>query len=101
MEKLCLSAARFSLGVHNRTPIAAIRGELGLFPLGISIVENMSKYYQRLLNTDKDSLLGDAFLSNQKLNNSWMNSYDSICKSFGLPHSVPPGIMKKTMESIF
>ena len=53
------------------------------------------------MNTDKDSLLGDAFLSNQKLNNSWMNSYDSICKSFGLPHSVPPGIMKKTMESNF
>ena len=60
-EKLNLSAARFALGIHNRTPIAAIRGELGLYPLSITVIDTMSKYFERLDRQNCESLLGDAF----------------------------------------
>ena len=74
IEKLVFSMARFALGVHKNTTKAAIRGELGLYPLGINICKFMLKYYIRLIQMPSNSLLGAAFKVDTLCNRAWINS---------------------------
>ncbi len=53
-EKVYLSFARFILGVHKRTTNLAVRGELGLVPLGVDIHKRANKYKDRLITQDSD-----------------------------------------------
>ena len=98
-EKLSLSNARFSLGVNNKTPIDAIRGELGLYPLAITAIERMAKYYQRLNREPSDSLLSDAFAANKTLHNSWTQSLVRVCDTFNSP--LDSRILKLKMQKAF
>jgi len=59
-EKLNLSICRFILGVHKKSQISAIRGELGRAPLGTEIISNMIKYKEYLHSKDKTSVLYEA-----------------------------------------
>ena len=74
IEKLVFSMARCALGVHKNTTKAAIRGELGLYPLGINICKFMLKYYIRLIGKPPDSLLGSALKVDTVCNRAWINS---------------------------
>jgi hypothetical protein len=60
-EKLNLACSRFILGVHKKAQNSAVRGELGRYPLGISVMCQASKYFDNLMYTDKDCLLNVSF----------------------------------------
>jgi len=62
-EKLNISFCRFVLGVHKKSQLSAVRGELGRFPLAVDIVADVVKYGQYLEAKDKDSLLYEALSS--------------------------------------
>ena len=65
-EKLHLKMCRYILGVNNKTPLAAIRGETGRLPLYIDVCINILKYLNHLLGTTSD-LLTQALKINQEL----------------------------------
>jgi hypothetical protein len=56
-EKLNLSFARLIIGVHKKSQICALRVELELHPLGISIVCQTIKYYNCIIEGDTNSIL--------------------------------------------
>jgi hypothetical protein len=55
-EKLNISLCRFVLGVHKKSQITAIRGELGRAPLAVDIVASILKYKEYLSSKEQDSL---------------------------------------------
>ena len=59
-EKLCLSYSRFILGVHKKSQISAIQGELGRYPLGIDVIANTLMYLKHLQSDTVNSLLKEA-----------------------------------------
>ena len=44
LEKVHLSFARFTLGVHKHTSSAAVYGELGIFPLALAVLQSTHRY---------------------------------------------------------
>ena len=73
LEKLCTSYYRFVLGVSKRTPLAAIRGELGRFPIRILLTISVLKYWFRLTCLTESDILKKAFNENIKCESSWIN----------------------------
>ena len=76
-EKLHLKFAKFVLGVHRKSFNFAVMSELGRFPYYIDIVKASLKYWHRLENVDKNSLLSDALECSKSLShtcNSWYNT---------------------------
>ena len=66
-EKACLKYGRYLLGVHRKSSIVAIRGELGLFPLYIECIVQSIKYWLRLAAMGPTSLLGQAYLAQMRM----------------------------------
>lgn len=60
-EKLYLAFSKFVLGVNRRTSNAAVRGELGTYPMYIRVLQTMFKFHERLSNRPAESLLGKAY----------------------------------------
>lgn len=56
-EKVHLSFARYILGVHKNTTSAAVRGELGLYPLGLTALNTVFKYQEHVSKAPPLSLL--------------------------------------------
>jgi hypothetical protein len=73
IEKCHLKYCRFLLGVNRRTPILAILGETGRFPLVLEVKRNMVKYWLRIKDLPADSLLYKAYIANISLSplNNW------------------------------
>ncbi len=63
-EKLVLSFSRFVLGVHKKCTNAAVRGELGIYPIFIDSCVSMIKYFNRISLMPNGSLLQEALQSN-------------------------------------
>ena len=59
-EKVQLSFARFILGVNRHTTTAAVRGELGLFPIALSAMKCLSSYKGHIMQAEDDTLLASA-----------------------------------------
>ena len=80
-EKINISMCRFTLGLHKKSQISAIRGELGRYPLGIDIIANLMKYRDALKKKDKGSILYKALLSCEKSSNKRINNklWDQKC----------------------
>ena len=57
IERLNLKLCKFLLGVHRKSTNAAVRGELGRYPLLISIINNAKNYHERILSLENDSLV--------------------------------------------
>jgi len=74
-EKLNISLCRFVLGVHKKSQITAIRGELGRAPLAIDIAANVMKYKEYLMSKKEDSLLHEALLSGGNLPETTVSKY--------------------------
>jgi len=66
-EKACLKYGRYLLGVHRKSSIAAIRGELGLFPLYIECIVQTIKYWLRVSEMGPASLLGQVYEAQNKM----------------------------------
>ena len=87
-EKLHLKFAKFVLGVHRKSSNFAVMSELGRFPYYIDIVKASLKYWHRLENVDKNSLLSDALECSKSLsqtNNSWYNTIQQYSNILGVP----------------
>lgn len=84
-EKLHLSYLRYILGVRSNTASNAVYGELGRYPLYISVVKAMLSYRQRLATIGNENIiLRNAWVENQELRNfnkqNWASCVDLILK---------------------
>ena len=75
VEKVHLRQCRWTLGVHNRSTIDAVMGELGRYPLYIDIASNMFKYMHYIECHDKGSLIYEALVCNSNLAESGIYSW--------------------------
>ncbi len=86
-EKVNTSMCRFLLGVHAKSQLSAIRGELGRYPMGVDIALNLILHEKYLLEKPIESVIREAFeLSrqlpelNQNKPNFWPNKVCAIRK---------------------
>ena len=80
-----MSMARYILGVGKKTTLLAVRGELGLHPLGFKALKNCLRSYVRYSSMDSNSLLGSAFNDSVKYNLDWFTSIAKLYKITDLP----------------
>ena len=80
LEKVHLMSLRYILGVHNKVAIDALYGETGRLPIYIDIICNMMKYYERLINFEKDSLIYKSYMCSTDMQNSNISSWFSNIK---------------------
>ena len=59
-EKLHIKFGKFILGVHRKSANFTVMSELGRYQLYLDIIKAMLKYWHRLENLDRNSLLYDA-----------------------------------------
>ena len=74
------------LGVHKKSQNSAVMGELGRYPIFITIMKTMLKYIRHLDEVKEDRpLLAAAIKSDEKLANgkSWRKNIEKIVKLFG------------------
>ena len=76
------------LGVTRRATNAAIKGELGRYPLKIQFYVSAIKYFARLLEQPSKSLLFEAYSENMLLHNSnkpnWISTIYKIINVLNL-----------------
>jgi len=88
IEKVHKLFIRSILGVHNRSPIDAIYGDTGRFPLYIETVVNMYKYYCKVNKNPAQSLVQNAMLEAEKMHyegiNTWFTPLAHILSDLGL-----------------
>ena len=84
IEKLNTKLCRYILGVHRKSSNDAIRGELGRYPLLISILNNAFRYHQKIKKPSLNSLVKPSYLDDNLYNfhSSWHNSMDNLIKVF-------------------
>jgi hypothetical protein len=78
---------RYILGVHPKTTIAAIRGDVGRMPLYTNIIPSVLKYFHALNSDECSDLLKDSLLCSQELaltGQSWYNGVTFLCKQLGI-----------------
>ena len=86
-EKLHLKFAKFVLGIQRKRSNFAVMSELGRFPYYIDIVKASLKYWHRLENVNKNSLLSDALECSKSLSqtsNSWYNTIQQYSNILGV-----------------
>jgi hypothetical protein len=80
IEKVEMSYYKFMLGVPRRTTNAAVRGELGRYPLGIDIILNTLNYVQHLTQNTDNPLLMEAFSLSDEIAQSDKSSWCTFIK---------------------
>lgn len=85
-ENTFMSFSKYILGVRKQTTNAAVRGDLGIYPLFIDIIITMIKYYKRIQQQSHDSILWYTFCECKKLaelgNPSWYHNLNEMCIEF-------------------
>ena len=72
IEKVHLSFARYTLGVHKHTASVAVYGELGILPMAVAALQCAHKYKVHICGKSADSLLGLATVECQTTEkNAW------------------------------
>ena len=91
-EKLHLKFCRYLLGCHKSSPKAAIRGELGRYPLLLQIWHHSIKYWYHIHSLDTNSIAHHAHMEQSILKNesTWLNSIKQIIHLCSLNHIVNP-----------
>jgi hypothetical protein len=91
VEKVLLKFAKMTLGVHSKATNAAVRGELGLFPIILTQLKGIVKYLVRAQNMPHNSLVFKCFneskhLSSTTTNNKkfWMNGIINILSELNI-----------------
>ena len=82
VEGVMMCMARYILGVNKNTSVVAIRGELGLFPIGLSITKSILKYYVHVADQPKDSILYNTLIFNTKSKSQWTQRIGKLAKIF-------------------
>ena len=62
MEKLNLKLCKYLLGVHRKSTNAAVRGEIGRYPLLISMLNLAARYHERIQSLEHSSLVKNVLL---------------------------------------
>ena len=62
LEKLNVRFCKYLLGVHRKSTNDAVRGELGRFPLLISVLNNSHRYFNRIKSLPDHSLVKTSYL---------------------------------------
>ena len=70
-EKVLLNFNKYILGVNRKTTTAAVRGELGCFPLLVTMLPQAAKYWFKISMNENNDLVGSAYLDSLSLKNSW------------------------------
>ena len=83
-EKLNIKFSKFILGVHKKSSNFAVLGELGRYPLYITIINTILKYLNRIKELDHDSLLYQSFPESKSIwqsgKESWFSNVSKILK---------------------
>ena len=85
MKKVLLSYNKFILGVNKKPTTAAVRGELGCFPLLITMLPQAAKFWLKLCTHDSLDLVNLAYRESlQMANTSWATHIQSLWTKSGL-----------------
>ena len=79
-EKLLLSYCRAALGVKKNTSNAAVRGELGLFPLFINAICQSVKYIAHIITAEDTSLLYNTFCELYSVDYGWLHELKELLR---------------------
>lgn len=71
-ERFYLSYAKYTLGVHKNATNDAVRGELGILPIGMEALSLAIKYREHIEEADVESLLGIYKSRANKEVDSWL-----------------------------
>jgi hypothetical protein len=87
-EKLNIHFCKYILGVSSKSTNLTVMAELGRYPLAIKIITQMLKYYAKILNSDKHTLLSDALEEMKVVTNkgkiTWLRTIRNIVETIGL-----------------
>jgi hypothetical protein len=83
-EQILLRFGKFMLGMPRTSCSDAIRGELGLFPIYINVLDRMIDYWSRLEQLEDDSLVAEAYKADQEQTQSWSKCIHFVLEQLGL-----------------
>ena len=90
-EKLNIKFCKYLLGVHKKASNYAVLGELGRYPIYITIICSIFKYLVRLQDMDNDSLLFKAYTVSKNLSDngkkSWINNVEQMLQELNIKNS--------------
>jgi hypothetical protein len=114
IEKINVKLCKYILGVNRKSTNAAVKAELGQFPLSIKAMQLSFKYWNRLCALDSDSLVKKAYLENllieHKNHSSWSKCLYNFSNIFNLESSwenqnetaiLHFGFLKQKMENLY
>ena len=87
-EKFQVRYCKYILGVHQKATNMSVMGEVGRFPILITIVKSMLRYWQHIVEVeDQMPYLSAAFKEDRKLscNKSWSGKLLKILDMLGHP----------------
>ena len=76
VEKLHINFCKYSLGVHKKATNSAVRGELGRFPIALSIFIQMLKFWFHM-ESSKNTILQHALAESKNLEHQVKKSWSS------------------------
>ena len=84
-RKLNLKLCKFLLEVHHKSTNAAVRSELGRYPLLISILNLSIRYHERIISLEDSSLVKISCMDDsiQSLDSSWFSITQRLYTDFG------------------
>lgn len=80
IEKVHLKFIKFTLGTHSKAMNAAVRGEMGRYPIMINIMLSAIKYTEHINKMDENSLLSAALNENITLDRLGKENYFTFIK---------------------
>ena len=85
-EKIQNRACRYFLGVHSKTPLHVLQGDVGWLKPKYRIYLNILKYYNRLIKMDHDRLTYRIFEHDLQniTNDSWCGELEKILDQTGM-----------------
>ena len=89
IERLNVKLCKYLLGVHRKSTNDAVRGELGRFPLLISILNNSFQYMRKMEQSCTHSLVKISCMDKdiRTLNSSWYNCINRLANVFNQSRS--------------
>ncbi len=99
LERCHTAFCKFILGVPSRATNAAVKGELGVFPLAVKMSIHALKFLNRLQSIDSDSLVSKSFKDSVALDLPWYKSCCNIIKISTPNISTPIALVK--LNSLF
>ena len=80
IERVQLRFLKYMLGVKDSTCTAAVYGEVGRFPVHLTAMVNVIKYWIRILNADNNSLLKKAYMTIKHLDDAGHKTWASLVR---------------------